>query len=177
MSFNVLAISIPFGSALYVLFSFLILLILISKYAYGPISKMIEARQNKIGEDLSNAENASKEAEKAKLASEEELKQTKIQASSIIDSARQSASQQADEIVANARERANVIQKQADNDAVKIKNDALLSAKNDVADISTDIATKLIGKNIDASDQQKLINQFIDEIVDSPVGATEQKRK
>lgn len=138
---------------------------------------MIVDRQKKIDDDLSNAENASKAAEATKLEYEEELKQTKIQASTIIDSARQSATQQADEIVTKARERATAIQKQADIDAAKAKNDALLDARNDVAGISADIATKLIGKEIDASDQQKLIDQFIDNIVDVPADLVEKKGK
>lgn len=177
MTFNVLATTIPFGSALYVLFSFLILLILVKKFAYTPVNKMIDERQKKINDDLDDAAKASSDAEKAKLDSQEELKQTKIEASSIVDSARQSAAKEAETIIANANQRAAAIQKQAETEAAKAKNDALLAAKNQVADISTDIATEIIGKKINASDQQKLIDQLIDDITKTSTSLTETKGK
>ena len=122
----------------------------------------MEKRANKIADDIDNASKDRKEAAKLAAQRQEELQGSKQEATQIVEDARKNGESLRNEIVDKAHQSAQSIQEQAQRDAEQARQDALKSAKDDVANLSLEIAAKLINKQLNADDQQQLIDSYIE---------------
>ena len=86
---------------------------------------------------------------------------TKEEAAKIIQVANDTASQNRAKVLATANEEATSLKKRAQEDIEQERKEALNTVKGDVADISVQIAEKLIGQSLDASAQQELIDSYL----------------
>ena len=155
---------IPLGNMLFIIISFLVLMVILKKVAYGPLTKVLDERAEKISTDIDGAESARQEAENLAAQRQSELADTRQQATKVVADAKASAQKQSDALVAVAAERANTINQQAQTDAEKLKEDAIANAKNDVAALSVAIASKLMQKELSLNDQQALIDAYISDL-------------
>jgi F-type H+-transporting ATPase subunit b len=146
---------------LFYLVLFMILMWAVGHFAWGPVNKMMETRRNKVNDDIDHAQSARETAEAQQKQTAAALVDSKNQAVAIIAKAQQQGSAQQDQIVAEAHSQADVLRKQAEKDAAQAKQDALAQAKDDIADLSVQIASKLINKELDASAHQQLIDTYI----------------
>ena len=149
------------GNTLWYLIVFIILLILVKHYAWGPVSDMMEKRRQKVINDLDSAEDNRKKAEILANEREAALKNSKQEATHIISEAKTNAQKTSSQIVADANNEAASIHEKAKADAAQAKVDALNEARAQVADISVAIAEKVITKNLSADDQKDLVDQFV----------------
>ncbi|MFR6223354.1 MAG: F0F1 ATP synthase subunit B, partial [Lactococcus lactis] len=78
-----------------------------------------------------------------------------------IQVANDTASQNRAKVLATANEEATSLKKRAQEDIEQERKEALNTVKGDVADISVQIAEKLIGQSLDASAQQELIDSYL----------------
>lgn len=150
------------GDMLFYLISFIILALLVWHFAWKPVTQMMEKRANKIADDIDSASKDKKQAAQLAAQRQEELKGSKQEATQIVDEARKNGQKVRDQIVDEAHQNAQSIQEQAQHDAEQARQDALKSAKDDVANLSLDIASKLIKKQLNAEDQQELIDSYIE---------------
>ncbi|MEG2254222.1 MAG: F0F1 ATP synthase subunit B, partial [Vagococcus sp.] len=104
------------STILFVSVSFLILLLALKKFAWGPVVNMMEERENKIASDIDNAEKSRLDAEKLGKQREMELKQSRTEAQGIIAQAKETAENNAHAILLDAEEHATRIKKQAQED-------------------------------------------------------------
>lgn len=155
---------LPLGNMLFIIISFLVLMVILKKVAYGPLTKVLDERAEKISTDIDGAESARQEAENLAAQRQSELADTRQQATKVVTDAKASAQKQSDALVAVAAERANAINQQAQTDAEKLKEDAIANAKNDVAALSVAIASKLMQKELSLNDQQALIDAYISDL-------------
>ena len=79
------------STILFVSVSFLVLLLALKKFAWGPVVDMMQAREDKIASDIDNAENSRIEADKLGKQREMELKQSRTEAQGIIAQAKETA--------------------------------------------------------------------------------------
>lgn len=154
--------SLYMGDMLFYLISFIILALLVWHFAWKPVTQMMEKRANKIADDIDSASNDRKKAAELAAKREEQLQGSKQEATQIVDSARKNGENLRNQIVDKAHENARSIQEQAQHDAEQARQDALKSAKDDVANLSLEIASKLIHKQLNADDQQELIDSYIE---------------
>ena len=153
------------GLIFWTLLVFLIVLFLLTKFAWKPIIKALKEREDSIEESLNSAEKAREEMAKLKAENEKLLaeaiverdkifKEAREASSRIIDEAKEKASQEGAKLIENAKEVINN-EKQA----------ALAEVKNQVASLSIQIAEKLLRKKLsDIEDQKELIKELIDEV-------------
>ena len=87
------------------------------------------------------------------------------EAAKIISTAKKTGEAQRDQIVTDAQKDAQVVKEQAQKDAEQARRDALKGAQNDVANLSIEIASKLIHKELNADDQKALIDSYIEGLV------------
>ncbi len=153
------------GDMLFYLISFLIMTILVWHFAWKPVTDMMKKRADKIANDIDNATNNRKEAAKLAAQRQEELKGSKAEATKIVDDARKNGQYLRSKIIDDAHNDARTIQEQAQRDAEQARQDALKGAKDDVANLSIEIASKLIKKQLNADDQQELIDSYIEGLV------------
>ncbi|MDN6028948.1 MAG: F0F1 ATP synthase subunit B [Lactobacillus sp.] len=149
------------GNEIWYLICFAILLIVVKRYAWGPVSEMLAKRQQRIVEDLDTAAENRKKAETLANEREAALKRSRQEAMKVLSDANATAQRMSETIVSEANNQASTIRQQAKADATQAKVDALSSARDEVADISVAIAEKVIAKNLSADDQKALVDQFI----------------
>ena len=155
---------VEWGTALYQLVLFFVLLSLLRKYALTPLLGVMEARQNKIASDIASAEKNREEAIKLIEEQKKELQATRQDAAKIIESARLNAEKQADDIVAKAMAEAEQFKKNAQTEIIREKEQAMASLRDQVGALSVMLATKIIEKELDNNQQEKLVSDFLKEV-------------
>ncbi|KRL00135.1 F0F1 ATP synthase subunit B [Liquorilactobacillus capillatus] len=153
---------VQWGDTIFYLVLFIVLMALLKHFAWGPVSEMMEKRADKISGDLDSAEEARKKAEDLAAQRQTALKDSHSEASKIIDRAKKNGEQQKVTIVSDAQEKAQTLKMNAKEDISRERQDALDSVKNDVAELSIEIASKIIRKDLNADDQKALIDTYIE---------------
>ncbi|SIS41237.1 F0F1 ATP synthase subunit B [Salimicrobium flavidum] len=151
------------GDALAQLFFFLILLVLLRKFAWGPLMNMMKEREDYISSEIESAEKSREEAARLQREASEELKQTRQDAQKIIEDARQTATKQEKEIVASARKEGDRMKEAARQEIEQEKEKAVQQLKDQVSSMSVMIASKVIEKELSEQDQKELIDQYVND--------------
>ena len=157
-------ISLNIWQILISLCNMLILFLLMKKFLYKPVRKMLSERQKTIDEGFRKASEAESDANESKRLWDEKLKGAETEAGRIIKSAVTNAEKRSDEIILSAREEASYIKQQAQNDIELEKKKAEDEIKNEIADVSAALAGKLLEREINESDHRAFVGQFIDSI-------------
>ncbi|WP_163580481.1 F0F1 ATP synthase subunit B [Gracilibacillus saliphilus] len=152
------------GDMAFAIVSFLALLALLKKFAWGPLMNKMEERENHIANEIDTAEKNRAEAEKAAREANEQLKATRQEAQQIIEDAKKAGTEQERAIIEAANEAAARIKKSAEEDIAREKEKAVEALQAQVATLSVQIATKVIEKEINAEDQEQLISEYIKEV-------------
>ena len=150
------------GNMLFVLVAFLVLMLLIKRFAWGPVVKMMESRAEKVSRDLDSAEEARKQAEANAAERSAQLQTARTEANGIITDAKIAAGKQRDQIVADAHAAAQATKDQASAQIEQERAEAMAGVKNDVAELSVSIAQKIIQKELKLDDQKALIDAYIE---------------
>ncbi|WP_245690129.1 F0F1 ATP synthase subunit B [Sediminibacillus albus] len=145
------------------LFFFIVLLILLRKFAWGPLMNVMKQREDHIASEIETAEKNRADAERSSREAAEELKQTRQEAQTIIENAKKAGQKQEQQIIEAAREAAERIKVSAREDIEQEKEKAIKALQDQVATLSVRIASKVIEKEISAQDQEQLINEYIKE--------------
>ena len=95
---------VAWGDFIFYIVTFLILLALVKKFAWTPITDMMEKRATKISNDIDSAEQARQKAEELVKKRDLALKNSRSEASQIIDRAKKNGEQQKANIVSSAHE-------------------------------------------------------------------------
>ncbi|MFB4213549.1 F0F1 ATP synthase subunit B [Shouchella sp. JSM 1781072] len=152
---------LDWGSALYQLFAFTLLMLLIAKFALKPLMGVMQKRQDMINDQIDSAERNRKEAEKMLEDQKDELKQARVEARELIENAKKVGEQQGRDIVREAKAEADRIQQQALAEIRNEKEQAVTALREQVASLSVLIAQKVIEKELDASEQDKLVQEYL----------------
>ena len=145
----------------------LVLLFLIVKYfLYKPVKKMLENRQNPLDGDYAAAKDAREKAENDQKAYDEKLAGAALEAESMIKAAVGTATAREKEIIADAKEKADGIIRQAENEAALEKKKAEDSIKKEIVSISSALASKMLEREVSSDDHKNLIDSFIEGIGD-----------
>ena len=153
---------VQWGDFLFYLIMFIIMLLIVKHFAWGPVTKMMDKRATKISNDIDSAEKAWKEAEGLAAKRQTALENSRTEAAGIIDRAKQNGEQQKASIVNAANEEVKTMKANAKKDIQQEKQDALSSVKNDVAELSIEIASKIIQKELTPESQKELVDSYIE---------------
>lgn len=143
-----------------------ILFLLLKKFLYKPVTKMLNARHSEIENLYADANQAKSDAETKNAELGLRLSNAKAEAESIVKEAADTAKIRGDKIVEQARDTADGIIRQAEREAELERKRVGETLKTQVADVSTAIAEKMLEREINAKDHQDLIDGFIDKIGD-----------
>lgn len=155
--------SFTLGDSVYQLFAFLILMLLLAKYAWKPLMKMMKDRESYIANEIDAAEGSRREANKQLEEQRELLKQARQEAQNLIGNSRKLGDEQREEIVKIAKKEAGHLKEAAKREIVQEKEKAVQALRQEVASLSVMIASKVIEKNLSEAEQEQLINQYIQE--------------
>jgi F-type H+-transporting ATPase subunit b len=151
------------GDIVFQLLMFIILLALLKKYAWGPLMGIMKQREEHIANEIEAAEQS--RAETSKLLEEQRnlLKEARTEAQGLIENAKKQGEVQREEIITTARAEAERIKEAAKLEIEQQKEKAVAAIREQVASLSVLIASKVIEKELSAEDQEKLINEYIQE--------------
>lgn len=160
-------VGVNFWTALFTFCNMIITFLLLKKFLFKPVKKMIDDRQQEIDNLYSDANNSKEEAAALCEEYQRHLNEAKKERDEIIKDAVSRASKREQDIIANANANANAIREKAHADVMQEKKKVLNDVKNEISDIAMDIASKVIEKEIDAEKHQSLVEEFIDKIGDN----------
>jgi F-type H+-transporting ATPase subunit b len=155
------------GLAIWTIVVFLVLLFFLKKFAWQPLLRALEARQEKIKKSLDDAEKARQELERLNRESADIIKQAHGEAESIVSKSYADAEKLREEMKQKAREEADVIIRDARAQIETETGKALRQIRNEIADMSVMIASKLIQKNFTKEDNNELIEETLKQIESS----------
>lgn len=159
-------ISVNIWQMLASLANLILLFLMVKKFLYKPVKKMLEQRQNTIQGDYDAAAQAKEQAYSDKAKYEEKLLSAKAEADEVIKSAVNVASEREKEIIAEARIKADGIVRQAENEAVLERKKAEDAVKKEIVEVSSLLTEKVLEREISAEDHQRFIDSFIESIGD-----------
>ena len=153
------------GLLFWMLLSFGIVFFLLRKLAWKPILNMLYEREESIEKALSSADEAKKEMEKLQANNERILNEARMEREKIF----REAQEVKEKIIGEAREQAIKEKDKIINDArVSIeaeKNAAIRDMRNVAAELSVNIAEKLLCRELSNDQKQKeLVEKLINEI-------------
>ena len=147
--------STTLGTMIVVSGAFLILMLLLKKYAWGAIVDILTQREEKIANDLDSAEQSRVAAAKMEKERQQQLLSSRSEAAEIIKNAKESGETTAE--VTRLREKART-------DISQEREEALSSVKNEVADLSLQIAAKILNKELTPDAHEALIDSYIESL-------------
>ena len=152
------------GLLFWTLVSFIVLYIILTKFAWGPILGAVKEREESIKQALDAADNAKKDMENLKADNEEILNEAKIERETMLKEAREIKSKLISDAEEEAKIRAKKMVEAAKTAIQNEKNSAMNELKNTVVDLSVGIAEKLISEELADKDKQlKMIEEILDD--------------
>ncbi|MDA3892961.1 MAG: F0F1 ATP synthase subunit B [Salinivirgaceae bacterium] len=145
------------GLVFWTVLIFLILLVLLGKFAWKPILNAVKERTDSIREALSSAEKAKEEMAKLQADNEVILKEARIERDKIIKEARDLKDQTIAEAKNQAKAESDAIIASAKAAIENEKRAAINEIKDQVAKLSVEIAEKILAKELSDKDNQKAL--------------------
>jgi F-type H+-transporting ATPase subunit b len=152
------------GLYIWTILTFLVLLTLLAKFAWGPLLKALESRQDTIRKSLDDAQKAKLELERLQQESAEMIRQARVDADAIISQSRTDAAQLREEMRAKAKEDAEGIIKNAERQIQLETTRAIQQIRHEAIDLSVEIASKIIQRNLTKEDNEKLIEEALKQV-------------
>ena len=162
-----LTIGTIIGDFILIAGSFLLLIFLVKKYAWGNITSILDARAEKITKDIDEAEAARKKAEELAAKREAELAGSRQEATTILETAKETAEKNKAHILNEANQEALRLKEKAQLEISQNKEEAMNSIKGDVADLTVNLAGKLLSQQLDSEGQRQLIDRYLNELGDA----------
>ncbi|MBR7122086.1 MAG: F0F1 ATP synthase subunit B [Oscillospiraceae bacterium] len=142
------------------------LFLVMKKFLFKPVLKMITDRQQEIDGMYDDAQKASENAKAMEAEYREKLAQAAQTGERMVREATARGQARQEEILRQANADAQAIISKAEADIAREKKKALNDAKNELADLALDIAGKVVGHSLTEADQAVLVEKFIEELGD-----------
>ncbi|MGX7244798.1 F0F1 ATP synthase subunit B [Enterococcus quebecensis] len=154
--------STTLGTMIVVSGAFLILMLLIKKFAWEAITDMLKKREEKIANDLDSAEQSRIAAAKMQEERQKKLLSSKSEAAGIIKDAKESGDKNRQKILTETNDEVARLREKARQDISQEHEEAMASVKDEVANLSLQIAEKILNKELTPDAHESLINSYIE---------------
>lgn len=148
---------------------FLIFAAILGFVVWPKILAALQAREQKLEGDLVGAEKARTEAEEALATYKSQIAEAQKEAQKVVEEARKSAEQAAAKIKADTETEISRMKERAEAEIESAKDQALSEVYAQTAELSTQIAGRILKREINAADQQQLVSESLAELTRSGV--------
>ena len=149
------------GLFIWTIVTFLVLLGLLSRFAWKPLLAALEARRDRIAQSLDEARRAHDEGERLKRESAEIIRQAHVEASAIVAASRTDAERVREETKQRARSEAAAIlaaaERQVQAEILRARDDV----RREAVDLAVSMANKLLRRNITPEDNRVMLDEMI----------------
>lgn len=150
----------------FTIINLLVLYLLMKKFLFGPIIKVMDVRKAMIDQQFAGAKEQEDQAKALKEQYEGALKSAREESFQIMEQARKEAKAQADKTVEDTQAKVAAMLAKAQEDINTERENAMRQMKDDVASLAMEAAGKIIGKNSGADQDLSLYDQFIEKAGD-----------
>jgi F-type H+-transporting ATPase subunit b len=155
------------GLIIWTLITFVLVLLILKKYAWGPLLSALDERENSIREALEQADRARAEAETAAEKNKQALVEAQAEVQAAINKAREDAERIAREVHERAEGEAQQLLEQARRTIVRERDQALQDLRQQTAELAILAAGQLLEENLDDERNRKIVDDFINRIPDA----------
>jgi F-type H+-transporting ATPase subunit b len=157
-----------FGNAIWTLGIFLIVVLVLGKFAWGPVLSLLQERETFIHNSLSEAKRDREAAEARLKEYTAQLQAARTEAANIVTDARRDAERLREELRGKAKAEADTLIKNAERQIQLETARALQQIRHEAVDLSVAIASKLIGRNLTKEDNERLIEEALTQVSARP---------
>jgi F-type H+-transporting ATPase subunit b len=147
--------------SVYTLITFLLLLVVLGKFAWKPILAMVEEREHTIAHSLEAAKKAKEEAEKAAAESRSSLEKARAETADLVRKNQAEVAAAKAEMMAAARKDSDELLAAARKTIAEEQKQAVLQVRTLAVDLAIAAAGKLIQSQMDAGQQKKLVEEYL----------------
>jgi F-type H+-transporting ATPase subunit b len=150
--------------------AFIIVFLLLWRFAFPAMNKVLAERSDKIQGNLERAEHTRAEADQELARYREQLAGARDESNRIIEEARRTADQLRRDIQAKAEQEAAATVARAQEEIRAERDRVFQEMRTQVGDIAVEIAERVVGQSLDQASYQRLIDEYIDEVAASGNG-------
>lgn len=160
-------VSVNLWQILISLANLLIIFLIVKKFLWNPVKKVMDQRQAMVEKQFADAAAAEDKANQDKAAWAEKLAGADAEANARIQAADETARRHGDRIVADAKDKAQGILRQAEAEAALERQKAEAGIKREIAAVGAELAEKMLERELNLADHEKMIESFLDEMGDA----------
>ena len=142
----------------------LLLFTVMKKFLFKPVMNILDQRDAEIKKIYDDANDANEKAVTLEKEYSEKMAQARDEAGEIIKQATLTAQKREKEIIESAHEQVAAMTRRAETQIAQERKKAYQEIKEEISDISVTIAGKMVGREITAADHEALISQFIENV-------------
>lgn len=157
-------IDINLTDMLFAIANFVILIVILNKFLHKPVLSMLEKRKKFVQDNLEASTAAKVEAEKIREEYLTEMKHAREEAQGIIEQATKVAEKEKNDIIATAKTETKKISEEMHREIQAEKDKAMAEVRHIIVSTSILAAEKIVARNLDAKDHEKMIDDFIKEV-------------
>lgn len=159
-------ISVNIWNILISLLNLLILFLILKKFLFKPVRKALADRQEQVDSLYGEANRSRTEAAAMKQQYEEKLAAAREEADGLVRTATRNAQQRSDAMLAETTGHLAFMKQKAEEDIAQEKKQMLRDVQGELSQMAVEIASKIVGREINADDHKQLVDDFIRNVGD-----------
>ena len=152
------------GLIVWTILIFVIVLVVLYKFAFPHILGAVEAREERVRELLASAARDREEAEALLAEQKREMEQVRARAQEVIAEARTAGERLREEIMAEARADREALVARTQREVEQQVDRAMAQIRADAVGLAIAAAERLVARNLDAEDNRRLVREFLVEM-------------
>ncbi|MGH2511074.1 MAG: F0F1 ATP synthase subunit B [Candidatus Limnocylindrales bacterium] len=141
--------------------NFLFFLVVLQQFAFGPVSRQLATRRERIAQGLADADQARHDREASAAERQTALVEARREAKDIIDRAQKVAQETRDADIAATREELERLRVRAAADIEAEKERAMQDLRGEVAGLALSAAGRVVGETMSDARQRRLVDEFL----------------
>ena len=170
-------IDINFGLMFWTVVTFVIVLFVLKRYAFGPIQAMLDQRSAAISSDLDAAEEARTEAQSALAEYRAALAESRREATKIVEDARRTSEEQRREALAELEAEKSRQVERARSEIEAEKRQSLQAIRTQIAELTVTATEKIMRTRLDEAEQRRLIDEALAGVDLSSLGEAQEAER
>ena len=154
-------ISVNIWSILVSLANLLIMFLILKRFLFKPVQKMMAARKQQVDQIYQDAKENRDSAINMKQEYEARLATAREEADGLVRNAEQTAQRKGDAIVAEANSQASHLKQKAEQEIAQEKKQMLQDVRGEISDIAVSIASKVVEREVKKQDYDGFVDEFI----------------
>jgi F-type H+-transporting ATPase subunit b len=155
---------VNFALSFWTVVTFLLLIVVLGKFAWGPILQMIETREKTIADAIDSAKKERAEAEKARGEMQAALERAREESAQLVRKNQQEVAAAKAELMAAAKKESEQLLAAARKTIQEEKRQALAELRAQAVDIAIEAAGRLIQMNMDEGKQKQLVEEYLSQL-------------